>query len=99
MEEYVFNTIDSRGNLFGRIRASLKNFLDPMRIAGGLYEAYDDNNRLVDPGYTVSVDATNNPNSQLAQGIVKCTIGVRVAGVVDMIEVEVTKSTLNSPVI
>lgn len=99
MEEFVFNTIDSRGNLFGRIRASLKNFLDPMRVAGGLYEAYDDNNRLVDPGYVVSVDSTNNPNSQLAQGIVKCTIGVRVAGVVDMIEVEVTKSTLNSPVI
>ena len=99
MEEFIFNTIDSRGNLFGRIEASIVGFLDPMRIAGGLYEARNDEGKLVDPGYVVTVDATNNPNSQLAQGIVKCTVGVRVAGVVDMIEVEVTKSTLNSPVI
>jgi hypothetical protein len=70
-----------------------------MRVSGGLYEARNNSNQLVDPGYVVTVDGTNNPNSQLAQGIVKATVGVRVAGVVDMIEVEVTKSTLNSPVI
>ncbi len=99
MEEFIFNTIDSRGNLFGRIEGAIVAFLDPMRIAGGLYEARNDEGKLVDPGYTVLVDATNNPNSQLAQGIVKCTVGVRVAGVVDMIEVEITKSTLNAPVI
>jgi hypothetical protein len=99
MEEYVFNTIDSRGNLFGRIEASIVGFLDPMRVAGGLYEARDDDGRLVDPGYTVAVNKTNNPNSQLAQGIVKATVGVRIAGVVDMIEVEITKSTLNAPIL
>ena len=99
MEEYVFNTIDGRGNLFGRIRASLVNFLDPMRTAGGLYEAYNDEGQMIDPGYTVTINKTNNPNNQLAQGIVKASIGVRVAGVVDLIEVEVTKSTLDSPVI
>ena len=99
MEELVFNTIDSRGNLFGRIETALVSFLDPMRVAGGLYEAYDDRGKLVDPGYKVTVDATNNPNSQLAQGTVKASIGVRVAGVVDLIEVEITKSTLNAPVI
>ena len=99
MEEYVFNTIDSRGNLFGRIEASIVGFLDPMRVAGGLYEARDDDGRLVDPGYTVTVDKTNNPNSQLAQGIVKATVGVRIAGVVDLIEVEITKSTLNAPIL
>jgi hypothetical protein len=70
-----------------------------MRVAGGLYEAYDDRGKLVDPGYKVSVDKTNNPNSQLAQGTVKATVGVRVAGVIDLIEVEITKSTLNAPVI
>ena len=99
MEEFVFNTIDSRGNLFGRIETALISFLDPMRVAGGLYEAYDDRGKLVDPGYKVSVDKTNNPNSQLAQGTVKATVGVRVAGVIDLIEVEITKSTLNAPVI
>ena len=99
MEQFVFNTIDSRGNLFGRIEASIVAFLDPMRVAGGLYEARNDQGKLVDPGYVVTIDGTNNPNSQLAQGIVKASVGVRVAGVIDLIEVEVTKSTLNSPVI
>ncbi len=99
MEEFIFNTIDSRGNLFARIEGSIVSFLDPMRVSGGLYEARNAQGQLVDPGYVVTVDATNNPNSQLAQGTVKATVGVRVAGVVDLIEVEVTKSTLNSPVI
>ena len=99
MEQFVFNTIDGRGNLFGRIRASLKAFLDPMRIAGGLYEAYDDDGNLIDPGYSVVVNSTNNPNSQLATGLVKASVGVRVSGVADLIEVEVTKSNLTAPIL
>ena len=99
MEQFVFNTIDGRGNLFGRIRASLKAWLDPMRIAGGLYEAYDDNGNLVDPGYSVVVNSTNNPNTQLATGLVKASVGVRVSGVADLIEVEVTKSNLTAPIL
>ncbi len=99
MEQFVFNTIDGRGNLFGRIRASLKALLDPMRIAGGLYEAYDDEGKLVDPGYSVVVNSSNNPNSQLATGLVKASVGVRVSGVADLIEVEVTKSNLTAPIL
>ena len=99
MEQYVFSTIDSRGNLFGRIRASIKGFLDPIRVAGGLYEAYDDDNRLIDPGYSVVVDSTINPASQLAGGLVKAQVGVRVSGVADLIQVTISKSNLTTPVI
>ena len=99
MERYVFETIDGRGGLFGRIRGSIKAFLEPIRIAGGLYEAFDDTGALVDPGYSVVVDSSINPASQLATGLVKAQVGVRVSGVADLIEIVVTKSNLSAPII
>ena len=99
MEQYVFETIDGRGNLFGRIRASIKGFLEPLRVAGGLYEAYDDDGALIDPGYNVIVDSTINPTTQLANGLVKAQVGVRVSGVADLIDIVITKSNLSAPVI
>ena len=99
MEEYVFETVDARGNLFGRIRGSIKAFLEPIRVAGGLYEAYDDDGVMVDPGYNVIVDSTLNPTTQLATGLVKAQVGVRVSGVADLINVVITKSNLSAPVI
>ena len=99
MEQHVFQTIDGRGNLFGLIRGSIKAFLEPIRVAGGLYEAYDTNGALVDPGYNVVVDGTINPATQLATGLVKAQVGVRVSGVADLIDIVITKSNLSAPVI
>jgi hypothetical protein len=99
MEEYVFETVDARGNLFGRIRGSIKAFLEPIRAAGGLYEAFDDDGVMIDPGYNVVVDSTINPATQLANGLVKAQVGVRVSGVADLIDIVITKSNLSAPVI
>jgi hypothetical protein len=99
MEQYVFETIDGSGNLFGRIRGSIKAFLEPIRIAGGLYEAYDVNGQLIDPGYNVIVNGTINPATQLATGLVKAQVGVRVSGVADLIDIVITKSNLSAPLI
>ena len=59
----------------------------------------DDDNRLIDPGYSVVVDSTINPASQLAGGLVKAQVGVRVSGVADLIQVTISKSNLTTPVI
>ena len=99
MESFVFSTIDSRGNLFGLIRASIKGFLKGVALQDGLYAAYDVEGVQVDPGYTVSVSAANNPNSQLATGLVKATVGVRVSGVADLIDIVITKSNLSDPLV
>ena len=99
MEEYLFSTIDGRGSLFGRVRASIKGLLEPIRVSGGLYEAYDSEGALIDPGYSVTVDDTLNPNDQLAAGLVKAQVGVRVSGVADQIQVVITKSNLTAAVI
>lgn len=98
MEQFVFETIDGRGNLFGNIRASIKAFLDPIKVAGGLYEAYDETGALVDPGYSVVVDRSVNPATQLATGLVKAQVGVRISSVADLIQVTITKSNLTAPV-
>jgi len=99
MEQFVFETIDGRGNLFGNMRASIKAFLEPIRLAGGLYEAYDEDGKLVDPGFSVVVDSTNNPTTQLATGLVKAQVGVRVSSVADQIQITIAKSNLTAPVI
>jgi len=63
-----------------------------------LYEAFDDEGVQVDPGYTVTVDSTINPATQLATGLVKAAVGVRVSSVADKINITITKSNLTAPV-
>lgn len=99
LEDYVFETIDSRGSLFARIEATLVALLDPIRISGGLFEAYDIEGNLVDPGYSVEVSDVINPPSQLAQGVVSAKIGVRISSISDTIFVTITKSNLTSSVV
>ena len=99
MERFVFATIDGRGGLFGRIRGSIKGFLDPIRVSGGLFEAYDDDGAMIDPGYNVVVNSNINPATQLATGVVKAQVGVRVSGVADLIDIVITKSNLSAPII
>lgn len=98
LEEFLFETIDGRNNLFANMRSSIKAFLEPIRVAGGLYEAYDVNGALVDPGYSVTVDSNVNPATQLATGLVKAQVGVRISSVADQIQVTITKSNLTAPV-
>jgi hypothetical protein len=98
LEDLVFSPIDGRQGIFGSIEARLIGLLDPIRDAGGLFEAYNANGELVDGGYAVTVNSSLNPNSQLATGVIKARIAVRVSSVGDRIEVEVLKSNLTTAV-
>ena len=99
LEDFVFSTIDSRGGLFGQIRSSMVAMLDPHRISGGLYEAFDSEGERIDPGYSVVVNDENNPVSQLASGLVKVDVGIRASSVGDKIQVSITKSNLTASVV
>jgi len=70
-----------------------------VRIAGGLYEAFDANGKRIDYGYSVVVNDAINPVSQLAGGLVKAKVGVRVSAIGDQIQVDVTKSNLTASVV
>lgn len=99
LEDLVFSPIDGRGTVFGRTEARLIGLLDPIRTNGGLYEAFDADGNQLDPGYSVEVSNALNPVSQLAVGLVKAKVGVRVSSVADRIEVVVVKSNLTSSVV
>jgi len=98
LEDLVFTAIDGRGVLFGQIEARLRALLDPIRQAGGLYEAFDALGERIDYGYTVVVNDAINPAYQLAQGVVRAKVGVRISSVGDQIVVNVTKSNLTASV-
>lgn len=96
LEDLVFSTIDGRATLFANIIGACRSVLEPVRIAGGLYEGFSADGRRIDYGYTIKCDASINPLTQLESGTVKARIGVRCASVGDKIEVELIKSNLTT---
>jgi hypothetical protein len=99
LEDLVFSPIDGRSALFTRVKGRLVAMLEPIRIAGGLYEAFDGTGRRIDYGYSVVVNDSINPLSQLAGGLVKAKVGVRISSIGDQIQVDVTKSNLTASVV
>ena len=99
LEDLVFSPIDGRNSLFSKVQARLVAVLEPIRTAGGLFESFDATGRRIDYGYSVQVDEAINPLSQLAGGLVKAKVGIRVSSVADQIEVDVTKSNLTASVV
>jgi hypothetical protein len=99
LESVVFSTIDGRNNSFASVEAKLIAVLEAARISGALYEAFDANGKRIDFGYTVKCDKSLNPVSQLATGLIKARVGVRVSSVGDKIEVNIIKSHLTTSVV
>lgn len=99
LEDLLFSTIDGRNNIFASVEAKLIAILEPLRLAGALYEAFDINGRRIDYGYTVKCDPSLNPVTQLAEGLVKAKVGLRVSSVGDKIEVDIVKSNLTASVV
>lgn len=99
IEDVVFSSIDGRNTIFANIESRLVSILSVMRNIGALYPAFDANGRQLDNGYVVKCDASLNPTSQLADGLVKAKVGVRVSSVGDRIEIDIVKSNLTSTVV
>lgn len=99
LEDLLFSPIDGRGALFARVESRLVALLEPIRRAGGLFDAIDENGNLIDPGYSVRVTDALNPLSQLATGLVVAEVGMRLSSVGDQITLRITKSNLTSTVV
>lgn len=99
LEDLVFSPIDGRRALFSNVESRLIALLEPIRLAGGLYEAFDNTGKRIDFGYSVVVNDAINPLSQLAGGLVKAKVGIRVSSIGDQIQVDVTKSNLTASVV
>ena len=99
LEALVFQPIDGRRALFARIASTLVAIMERIRIGGGVYEAIDATGQLVDPGYSVVVNDSLNPVSQLASGTIKAKIGARISSIGETIEIEIVKSNLTASLV
>jgi hypothetical protein len=99
LEDILFSVIDGRGRIFAEVEARLIGILEPLRLNGALYEAFDQLGNRVDYGYTVKCNASLNPIANLANGTITARVGLRVSGIGDSIEVSIVKSNLTTSVV
>lgn len=95
LEDLVFGVLDGRNAIFAEIAARLTSIIEPIRIAGGLYEAFDSTGKRLDYGYTVKCDNGLNPAAQLAEGTIKARVGLRVSTIGELIQVDILKSNIS----
>lgn len=97
LEPYVFETIDGRGQLLGRVQSTLVGMVDPIRAAGGLFERVV-NGDVIDPGYSVDVGPAINTPDDLAANEIHAVLAVRVSPVGQLIDLTIVKSGLTATV-
>ena len=99
LEDFLFRPIDGRGAIFAEIAASLTGIMERIRVAGGLYELIGTDGTPIDSGYSIIVNESINPLTQLAEGTIKAKVGARVSSIGEVIELEITKSTLTATLV
>jgi hypothetical protein len=96
LEDYVFAPVDRKGQLLSSINAALVGLVEPIRAAGGLFENYDADNELVDPGYRVETGSTVNTTTTLANNEVRALLLVRVSPAGGLVSLNIVKVGLLS---
>lgn len=92
LEDYVFQTIDTKGHLQSQIAASLIGLVQPISDAGGLYPMVDPLTSItIDPGYKVETGATVNTPQTLANNEVRARLSVRVSPAGGLVSLTIVK--------
>lgn len=95
LEQFVFETIDPKGQLLSRIAGVLEGIVKPLADAGGLFPWLNDGTE-VDPGYRVTVDESINPVGSLADNRVFAQLGLRPAPTAALVYLTVTKAAVTA---
>lgn len=90
LEEFVFETIDPKGSVFGRLAGVLTGIAEPMRAAGGLYA------QSGDKGYRVDVGPSVNTQESIAAGQIRGLLGVRVSPTGTIVDVVISKAAFGA---
>jgi len=96
----VFHNIDSRGHLLNDLKQEMVGFLEPIRLADGLFEKPDPNSpgSFLDPGYSVDVGEAVNPVSSLQQQKASVQVSVRPTPGASLIELSIIEVALTAAV-
>lgn len=92
LEQYVFKTIDGRGQLLSRVASTLVGLLDPIRAVGGLYERLNASGEQVDPGYSIDVGPSVNTDAVLGAGKIAARVSVRVSPSASLVDLTIVKA-------
>lgn len=95
----VFKNIDARGHLLNDVKNRLKNLMEPIRAAAGVFEGLDPNTQaIIDPGYSIDVGPdVNSLASMQAQGVAAILL-VRPSPGASLIKLAIGPVPLTSPV-
>jgi hypothetical protein len=92
-ERYVFAQLDGRGVAINRFGSDLTGVLVPFYESGQLYGASAQEAFYVDVGPGV------NPASQLAQGILRAVVAVRMSPFAELVVIEIVKVASDQPLV
>lgn len=96
LEQYVFATVDSKGQMLSAMYGTLVGVIEPIAARGGLYPFYDDAGEEVDPGYVVKTGKEINSIANLRNNEVRALLGFRLAPVGAMISLTIVKTSLTA---
>lgn len=97
LERFVFRTIDGKGQLLGDVATELIGLVDPIRLAGGLYERTVAGQQI-DPGYSVDVGPTVNTEAVINANSIAAVLAMRVSPVGTLIDLTIVKAGLTATV-
>jgi hypothetical protein len=90
LEQYIFRTVDGRGQMTSEMKGDLIGFVDPIRAAGGLFERVEDG-QVIDPGYAIDTGEGINTPELVATGTVKAHLAVRPSPTAQLIEFDIVQ--------
>lgn len=89
----VFATIDAKGHLLASISGKLEGIVAPIASAGGLFPWIDENTlEMLDPGYKIVANGSNNPRAAAAAHRVFADVGIRPSPSAAMVFLSVTNA-------
>lgn len=91
LQPYVFRTVDARGQLLSQVNGVLTGILEPIRVAGGLFEKFAENGDQLDPGYLVDTGSSVNTLENLANNEIRAKVSVRPSPSAALISVTIVK--------
>lgn len=97
LEPFVFRPIDGKGKLLAQMQGILIGVLEPIRIAGGIFERVVDG-EVVDPGYSVDVSPNVNTTASLQNNEVRANVAVRLSPNASLITLQIVKVGLAAAV-
>lgn len=96
LEQYVFATVDSKGQMLAAMHGTLVGTIEPVANRGGLYPLYDDAGEEIDPGFVVNTGSEVNSIANLKNNEVRARLGFRLAPVGTIISLTIVKASLTA---